>query len=83
MVQSVWLPAASRVTTFLKITELNNLTKLMTYINLPDNRDRRLVFYLAMEEYVAGNLDKLLGDVPHKDAFFMWQVKPTVIVGRN
>ena len=55
----------------------------MTYINLPDNRDRRLVFYLAMEEYVAGNLDKLLGDVPHKDAFFMWQVKPTVIFGRN
>ena len=55
----------------------------MTYINLPDNRDRRLVFYLAMEEYVAGNLDKLLGDVQHKDAVFMWQVKPTVIFGRN
>ena len=55
----------------------------MTYINLPDDRDRRLVFYLAMEEYVAGNIEKLLGNRPSKDAFFMWQVKPTVIFGRN
>lgn len=55
----------------------------MTYINLPDNKERRLVFYLAMEEYVAGNLEKLLADRLHREAFFMWQVRPTVIFGRN
>lgn len=48
---------------------------------------RRLVFYLAMEEYVAAHLDSLLdGQLPangDKDAFFIWQVPPTVIFGRN
>ena len=33
-------------------------------------------FYLAMEEYVARHLDET-------DAFFMWQVQPSVIFGRN
>lgn len=48
----------------------------MKYIALPNEEERRLSFYLAMEEYVARHLD---GD----DCFFMWQVKPSVIFGRN
>ena len=48
----------------------------MTYISLPDDSRRRLTFYLAMEEFVARRMD-----LP--DAFFMWQVEPTVIFGRN
>lgn len=35
-----------------------------------------MVFYLAMEEYVARKMDI-------DDAFFMWQTNPTVIFGRN
>lgn len=38
---------------------------------------REVPFYLAMEEYVARRMDT--GD----DCFFMWQVEPTVIFGRN
>ena len=38
---------------------------------------REVPFYLAMEEYVARRLNT--GD----DCFFMWQVEPTVIFGRN
>ena len=49
----------------------------MKYITLPDDRTRRLSFYLAMEEYVAKMLRN--GD----DCFFMWQVEPSVIYGRN
>ena len=48
----------------------------MKYITLPDNKVRRLSFYLAMEEYVARHF----GD---EEYFFMWQVNPTVIFGRN
>lgn len=48
----------------------------MLYIALPDDRVRRLSFYLAMEEYVARNIDE-------QDCFFMWQVEPSVIFGRN
>lgn len=49
----------------------------MKYIALPDeNSVRRLSFYLAMEEYVARNVDEC-------DCFFMWQVRPSVIFGRN
>lgn len=48
----------------------------MIYIALPDNSTRLLPFYLAMEEYVARNIDD-------DDCFFMWQVNPTVIFGRN
>jgi lipoate---protein ligase len=48
----------------------------MNYIALPDIGIRRLSFYLAMEEYVARNLDL-------EECFFMWQVHPTVIFGRN
>lgn len=49
----------------------------MTYLNLPSDETRRLSFYLAMEEYAARQLR--LAD----DAFFLWQVEPTVIFGRN
>ena len=48
----------------------------MTYVTLPGNDHRPLPFYLAMEEYVARHMDL-------DDAFFMWQVGPTVIFGRN
>lgn len=48
----------------------------MKYIALPDEKERRLSFYLAMEEWVARHLDE-------PECFFMWQVAPTVIFGRN
>ena len=48
----------------------------MKYLSLPDNATRILPFYLAMEEYAA----HILGE---DDIFFMWQVEPTVIFGRN
>ena len=48
----------------------------MKYVALPFTETRRLSFYLAMEEYVARHLDE-------PDCFFMWQVEPTVIFGRN
>ena len=48
----------------------------MKYIALPFKENRRLSFYLAMEEFVARQLDE-------SDAFFMWQVEPSVIYGRN
>ena len=48
----------------------------MKYISQPVSETRRLSFYLAMEEFVARHLDE-------PDAFFMWQVGPSVIFGRN
>jgi lipoic acid synthetase/lipoate-protein ligase A len=48
----------------------------MKYLSLPDNATRILPFYLAMEEYAA----RIIGE---DDIFFMWQVDPTVIFGRN
>lgn len=48
----------------------------MRYLSLPDNSTRILPFYLAMEEYAARIMDE-------EDIFFMWQVHPTVIFGRN
>lgn len=47
----------------------------MKNIVIPDCTQRRLIFYLAMEEYVARYVDD--------DAFFVWQSDPTVIIGRN
>ena len=49
----------------------------MIQTTLPFTQTRRLSFYLAMEEYVARHLNH--GD----DCFFMWQVNPSVIFGRN
>ncbi len=46
----------------------------MKQILLPDSSDRPLVFYLAMEEYVASDIG---------EGFFTWNVAPTVIFGRN
>ena len=48
----------------------------MKYITLPFHEVRRLSFYLAMEEYVARH-------IVEPDCFFMWQVEPSVIFGRN
>lgn len=48
----------------------------MKYVALPDKQPRRLSFYLAMEEYMARQTDEA-------DLFFMWQVEPSVIFGRN
>ena len=48
----------------------------MEYVVLPEQRERHLSFYLAMEEYVARHVDA-------DDLFFMWQVRPTVIFGRH
>ncbi|MBR5684725.1 MAG: lipoyltransferase [Muribaculaceae bacterium] len=49
---------------------------MMKYLSLPDNATRILPFYLAMEEYAA----RIIGE---DEIFFMWQVEPTVIFGRN
>ena len=48
----------------------------MKYIAIPTNETRQLSFYLAMEEYVARHISE-------PDCFFMWQVEPSVIFGRN
>ena len=52
----------------------------MKYISLPEKsqqeRPRKLSFYLSMEEYVARY-------VSEDECFFMWQVEPSVIFGRN
>lgn len=48
----------------------------MKHVTLPDDNVRRLSFYLAMEEYVASHIDE-------QDCFFLWQVEPSVIFGRN
>ena len=48
----------------------------MIYISLPDSTARNISFYLSMEEYVAKHKEE-------DDYFFMWQVQPSVIFGRN
>ena len=47
----------------------------MKHVILPDNVRRSLAFYLAMEEFVASEVEG--------EAFFVWRVEPTVIYGRN
>ena len=47
----------------------------MKHIVLPDDVRRSLSFYLAMEEFVARQVED--------EAFFVWRVDPTVIIGRN
>ena len=47
----------------------------MKNVVLPDDMQRSLSFYLAMEEYVADRFDE--------EIFFVWQSPPTVIIGRN
>lgn len=48
----------------------------MKYLILPSAEERHLSFYLAVEEYVARHCCD-------DDIFFMWQVRPSVIFGRN
>ena len=48
----------------------------MIYIELPLESPQRLSFYLAQEEYVARYIKE-------DECFFMWQVEPSVIFGRN
>lgn len=48
---------------------------MMKHVILPDNIRRSLAFYLAMEEFVAREIEG--------EAFFVWRVEPTVIFGRN
>ena len=50
----------------------------MKYVTLPSDRQQKLPYYLTMEEYVAEQYVDREGDL-----FFMWQVDPTVIFGRN
>ena len=45
----------------------------MLHLIPPSNR--RLVWYLAMEEYLAKHVEE--------DIFFTWVVSPTVIFGRH
>ena len=49
--------------------------KDMKQVLLPNTDKYSLAFYLALEEYVAKVLDC--------EAFFVWRVDPTVIIGRN
>lgn len=49
----------------------------MKYISLPTPEVRPLSFYLAMEDYLAQDMDG------EEDCLFMWQVEPSVIYGRN
>lgn len=49
----------------------------MIYVDLHEKQPRRLSFYLAMEEFVARYMNM------SEDCFFMWQVEPSVIFGRN
>ena len=48
----------------------------MKYISLPEEKVRRLSFYLAMEEFLARRLDE-------SECFYMWQVEPSFIYGRH
>ena len=57
---------------YLAVTNL----KFMKHVLLPDSQERRLVFYLAMEELLARENND-------EEVFFIWQVAPTVICGRN
>lgn len=51
----------------------------MKYLTLPANTGQQLLpFYLAMEEWAARSMP-----AGKQDLFFMWQVDPTVIFGRN
>ncbi|MDE5918685.1 MAG: lipoyl synthase, partial [Duncaniella sp.] len=49
----------------------------MELVIVPDSKTPcALPFYLSLEEWLARKY-------PGRDFFFMWQVEPTVIVGRH
>jgi lipoyltransferase/lipoate-protein ligase len=51
------------------------------FLDTPANK--RLVWYLAAEEYVAKHIDRLLPSEEHDGILFVWIVDPTVIIGRH
>ena len=51
------------------------------YLHMPHNK--RLVWYLAAEEYVARHIDRLLPSAVDDGILFVWIVAPTVIIGRH
>ena len=55
----------------------------MRSVALPADKVRHLSFYLAMEEYIARRILPTLGEEGFDGLFFMWQVQPSVIYGRN
>jgi lipoyltransferase/lipoate-protein ligase len=57
------------------LVNLEDFNPDMKNIVIPECGQRRLIFYLAMEDYVAKAFDE--------EAFFVWQSAPTVIIGRN
>ena len=52
----------------------------MKYLKLPNDKVRRLTFYLAMEEHAA---QLLKDDKSIDELFFSWRVRSTVVFGRN
>ena len=56
--------------------ERNPIAKGLTYVELPVTGGQTATFYLAAEEFLA----HMMHD---EEFFFMWQVAPTVVVGRN
>ncbi len=57
---------------------VHNPNNTVIYAALPEEQNRPLPFYLAMEEYIARNVG-----IDAEGVFFMWQVDPTVICGRH
>lgn len=51
------------------------------FLDTPANK--RLVWYLAAEEYVAKHIERLLPSEEHDGILFVWIVDPTVIIGRH
>ena len=51
------------------------------FLHTPANK--RLVWYLAAEEYVAKHIDRLLPSADHEGILLVWIVDPTVIIGRH
>ena len=51
------------------------------FLHTPANK--RLVWYLAAEEYVAKHIDRLLPNTEYDGILFVWTVDPTVIIGRH
>ena len=55
----------------------------MSTIFLHTPLNKRLVWYLAAEEYVAKHIDHLLPNAEQEGILFVWIVDPTVIIGRH
>ena len=55
----------------------------MSTIFLHTPQNKRLVWYLAAEEYVAKHIDSLLSSSADDGILFVWIVAPTVIIGRH